>query len=227
MKTELITTDYVKKCLPKGKNISIDDNFTKKLKTLTEDVETASVIRDNFFTYTSVLKDGKFSADDYLSAIKYVTFKLMGENNRNSYIRTFPDRYARIVELDKNVDNYAKAYNSTKLVNNILEQALIPSWLLNQDSYQKAINVQLELMQNAKSDMVRHKAADSIMNHLKRPEAQTVELNLGDTETNTINQLQETLTKLASQQKELINSGLDTKSIAEQNIIDVTPAKDN
>ena len=62
------------------------------------------------------------------------------------------------------------SYNKNKLVNLILEQSMIPSWVLNQDMYQKALNVQCELMLTANSEKVSD-AANSILTHLKPPQS--------------------------------------------------------
>ena len=109
------------------------------------------------------------------------------------------------------------------LVNLILEQTLVPVWVLNQDAVQKAINTQVELMTSAKSEMVRTQAANSILTHLKRPEKTQVELNLGEVETSGMKELKDTLTALAIQQQELIGRGVGTRDIAHQKLVGSTP----
>ena len=52
----------------------------------------------------------------------------------------------------KDISSFVTSYNKNKLVNLILEQSMIPSWVLNQDMYQKALNVQCELMLTANSE---------------------------------------------------------------------------
>jgi len=71
---------------------------------------------------------------------------------------------------DKDISAYVSAFNREELVQQMLNRVMIPSWLLNQNVYQEAVNTQLELMRNAKSERVRFMAADSLMNHLGRPE---------------------------------------------------------
>ena len=80
-------------------------------------------------------------------------------------------------------------------------------------------------MRTASSERVQAMAADSILNHLKRPENITqAQLNINVGTGSFIDELQKNLINLAQSQKELIKSGVSTKEIAEQRIIvDVEP----
>lgn len=192
------------------------------LNNLSIDPQHAETIRGNFISYSSVLRDGVFKLEDYLNAIAYVSFKMMGYNNKESYQRTFPQRYASLTArgaTEKDISAYVAAYNKNKLVNLVLEQALIPSWILNQDIYQKAINTQLDIMTNATSDFVRTQAANSILTHLKRPETKQVELKIDTSASDGIAELKDSMTRLAEKQKELIEQGASTKTIAHEPII--------
>ena len=102
------------------------------------------------------------------------------------------------------------AYNKNKLVNLVYEQTLIPTHVLNADIYQKAINVQADLMLNAKSEKVRSDAANSLLNHLKKPETHKVEMNIGIKEGGAIEELREITSQLAAKQQQMIESGVYT-----------------
>lgn len=41
----------------------------------------------------------------------------------------------------KDISSVVAIYNKGKLVNKIMEQSIVPTWILNQDLHQKAINV--------------------------------------------------------------------------------------
>ena len=134
----------------------------------------------------------------------------MGCTNFESYIKTFPDRYQNFLNNNvptKDIHCYVSAYNKNKLVNLIYEQTLVPTHVLNADVFQKAINVQADLMLNAKSEKVRTDAANSLLNHLKRPEASKIELNVGLQEGGVISELREITSKLAAKQRQLIEGG--------------------
>ena len=147
----------------------------------------------------------------------------MGATNIDAFIKTFPNRYQRFLTngvSQKDIASYITAYNKSKLVNLILEQSLIPSWVLNQDLYQKAINVQADLMINANSEKVRSDAANSLLNHLKPPEVQKVELNIGLKKDSVLQDLKETLFELALQQQKALEANVvPIKDITEQKIL--------
>lgn len=226
---ELITLEEVRASVPTKLQSVVSQSLVDKLNYLNSEVpEAAENIRDNFITYVDVLQEGKYKLEDYLNAIKYVSFKLMNKTNRDAYRLTFPDRLKRMKEsgnAEKDIDSVISAYNRNKLVNKIYEKTIIPSWILNQDAYQEAINTQVRLMRTASSERVQAMAADSILNHLKRPENITqAQLNINVGTGSFIDELQKNLVNLAQSQKELIKSGVSTKEIAEQRIIvDVEP----
>lgn len=223
----MLTNSEVTQALPPQLRATVDQDFVDMVNNASTDPEAAKMIRENFISYTGVLKEGRFKTEDYVHAVAYVSFKLMGYSNRESYSRTFPVRYQALVAKgtsDKDISAYVAAYNKNKLVNLILEQTLVPMWVLNQDAYQKAINTQLELMAYSKSDKVRSDAANSILTHLKRPEKKEIELNLGVAENSGMAELKGMLTDLASRQQELIQEGTPTKEIAHQKVIRGAPS---
>ena len=146
----------------------------------------------------------------------------MGHSNKDAYFKTFPDRYQTLVAKgtsSKDMAAYVSAYNRNKLVNLIMEQTLVPSWVLNQHLYQKAINVQAELMQTANSEKVRSDAANSILTHLAKPKEAGPLVNLNLNESSGMNELKAMLGQLAQMQVDKINSGVATQEIAGQTLI--------
>lgn len=218
-----LTIEEVKAVTPSKLRGTITQEFVDKINSLSNDPIVAKSIKDNFISYTHVLADGKYDVQEYLNAVKYISYKLFGLSNFDAYVKTFPKRYtalqAKGVSIS-DIHNYVKAYNKTKLVNIIREQTLVPTWVLNSDCYQEAINTQVELMRDAKSEKVRAMAADSLLNHLKRPDAIGPMINI-DMRSSGIDDLKDQLVKLAQQQKELIQQGtLTPKQIVEMDIND-------
>lgn len=225
----MLTKEELKDALPPSLKSAASDDLLKKLDDVTESQEEAEIFRTNMVSYTSVLAEGRFKVEDYMNAVVYVSHKLMGRSNKDAYAKTFPKRYLDLKargSSDKEISSYVSMYNKGKLVNLILEQTLIPSWVLNQDVYQQAINTQLELMTTANSEKVRAEAANSILTHLKRPEAKKVEIDLGVREHSGMEALKQHMLELAQRQQELIAQGISTREIAHQPIMkDVTPAE--
>lgn len=219
-----LTVSQVEKALPANLKGAATQSLVDQINNIVTDPLVAEQVRNNFISYTAVLKEGKFKTEDYLHAVTYVSFKLMGLSNQDAYFKTFPQRHAALVAkgtTSKDIAAYVSAYNRGKLVNLILEQTLVPTWVLNQDLYQRAINTQADLMINAQSEMVRTTAANSILTHLAKPKEAGPLINLDMRETSGMNELKDMLTALAMKQREAIQGGgLTTKDIADQKIID-------
>ncbi|MBQ7430427.1 MAG: hypothetical protein IJV29_12215 [Butyrivibrio sp.] len=217
-----ITLPLLTRALPKNLRHNASQELVDKLNAISSDPEVAEIMKKNYINYTYVLQEGKFDTDEYLNAIKYVSFKLMGLSNKESYIRAFPDKYNNFLArgiTEKDQAAYVASYNKGKLVNLILEQTLVPTWVLNQDIYQKAINTQAELMANAKSERVRAMAADSILNHLKKPDAVAPLVNIDMRKDSGIEDMKKALVELAKKQQELIKTGATTKEVIEQDLV--------
>lgn len=217
-----ITTQQLKDALPAPLKTFATAELAQKIDAVAKDPLVADQIKENFIGYTHILREGNFKMESYLNAVMYVSFKLMGYSNRDAYIRTFPDRYSQMLVVgrtDKEIDAYVCAYHRGKLVNRIMEQSMIPSWVLNQDAYQEAINKSIQLMRTAKSEKVQAMAADMLLKYLSKPESKDAPLiNIDMRENSGLEELKGAITSLAQKQKELIQNGLATKVIAEQNI---------
>ena len=205
-----LTIDQFKQALPDKVKKSLNQELVDQINTTLGDPELYESYRDNLISYTKVMADGKFKISSYIDAVRYVSHKLMGCTNIDAYTKTFPDKYTRFMAQGvaaKDIASYVTAYNKSKLVNLIFEQTLIPSYVLNQDLYQKALNVQAELMTTANSEKVRCDAANSLLTHLKMPETQKVELEIGVREDSSIAALRATTLELARQQRLMVESG--------------------
>lgn len=215
----MITTDQLKEALPAPLKTFATAELAQKIDQIANDPLIANQIKENFISYTNVLQEGKYKMDDYLNAVTYVSFKLMGYSNQDAYIKTFPNRYAQLMVTGKDISPYVSAYHKGKLVNRIMEQSMIPSWVLNQDAYQEAINKNVQLMRTAKSEKVQAMAADSLLKYLSRPEVKDAPLiNIDLRQSSGLDELKNAITSLAQKQKEMIQEGMTTKSIAEQDI---------
>lgn len=221
-----LTVDQVAKALPANLKSAATQQLVDLVNNIVNDPLVAEQVRNNFISYTAVLKEGKFKTEDYVHAVTYVSFKLMGYSNQDAYFRTFPARHQALIAKGtstKDISAYVSAYHRGKLVNLIMEQSLVPTWVLNQDLYQKALNVQADLMKNAQSEMVRMQAANSILTHLTKPKDQNFQINMDMRETSGMNELKDMLAKMAAQQQGLIAAGVTTKEIAGQRIMEEEP----
>lgn len=208
---DALTVEQFKDALPAKVKKSVNKDLIDKINTVLGDPDMYEVYRENLLSYTQVMKDGRFKMTNYIDAVKYTSQKLMGKSNIAAFTATFPakiqDWNVRGV-MSKDIASYVTAYNKSKLVTIIMEQSLVPSWILNQDKYQSAINVQAELMSSANSEKVRSDAANSLLTHLKMPESQKVELEVSTSEDSSIAALREATMALVSQQRQQMQSGM-------------------
>ncbi len=218
-----LSVDLLQKTVPKSIRSRITQEFVDKINKSVADPYLGESIQENILSYSHVLAEGKWKLDSYIDAVKYVSFKVTGMSNLQAYTKTFPDRYTKFKAQgvqDKDIASYVTSYNKNKLVNLIYEQSLVPTYVLNAHLHQEALNVQADLMRNARSEKVRSDAANSLLTHLKRPEAAKVELDVTVKESPVIAELQETMFNLAKQQKEKIIEGTVTsKEIAHSAIL--------
>lgn len=221
----MLTPELLQRCLPTSRKNQITDELVEKLNAIIESDEAKDAVRDNFIGFTAALTSPHHTVEDYLNSVKYISYTMMGDTNNKAWAKVFPERYTRLLEKGvppKDINAHVRHYNKSKLVNAVRDQSMIPSHILNADVFQEAINTQAELMRSAKSEMVRFNAANSLLTHLKRPEAQKVELDIGMKDNDLLAGLKETVTMLAGQQKKLIESGAyNAKEIAHQQIITV------
>lgn len=218
-----ITLESFRKALPPKVKKSVNQSLIDKINRTLAEPEMYEQYRENLISYASVMNDGRFKATSYIDAVKYVSHKLMGKTNMDAYRVTFPHKIQRFQDRDvaaKDIASYVTAYNKSKLVNLIMEQSIIPSWVLNQDIYQKAINVQAELMLTAKSEKVRSDAAAHIMKELKQPETAKVELDVTVKEDSSIDQLRRATLDLVARQREALRAGaMNAQEVAHSTVV--------
>jgi hypothetical protein len=220
---EPITFEEFRDAMPAHVRKNVNPELVDVINTAIADPEQLAVFRENVIGLTHVMKEGKFKITDYLSAVKFVSHRLLGDNQTTAWAKAFPQRYNDMIQ--RNVDRsdigaICSRYASSKLVVTLMGQTMMPTHILNAPLYQKAINVQADLMLNAKSEKVRSDAAANLLMTLKPPEVQKVELNIGIKEDSTIQELRETTMALARQQRQMIESGaISVKSIAQSKLI--------
>jgi len=219
----LMSKEQFARALPKRLKSTLSDGLLVDINKVINDSTLHEGYRDNLLSYTSVLQDGKFKIDDYVHAVRYISYKLMGSSNIDAYCKAFPDRYQKFIDdgvSDKNIASYISSYNKNKLVNLIFAQTLVPSYVLNSDLYQRALNVSADLMLTAKSEKVRCDAANNLLGHLKMPDEQKVELDISIKEDSVLRDLRKATSALVMEQRRVLELGASTVTkIAHSSIV--------
>lgn len=214
MANELITLEQLRDAVPKKSKNVITQDLLDDLNNMALDEQFRENYRDNLIGFASILTEGKYKITDYLNAVRYVGFRLMGNNKINSYMKAFPDRYDKFIATGasaKTIASYSTAYSKGELVNKILGQSMIPIHIMNQDILQSAINKQYAIMNNpAASYKVQSDAATSLMVNLRPPEAKEVKLEIDVKTHSYIDDLRESANAFANAQIEKIVEGTVT-----------------
>lgn len=220
---QLISKEILMKAMPKTRKDSVSDEFVAKVNDLLQDENTREMFRDNLLGFTRVLQDARVDLNEYVNAIKYTSYKLLGDSNLQAWTKTFPERLQRLLDRgapEIDIHRAVHSFSRTYLVTSILEQSTIPTWILNQDLYQKAINATADLMMNAKSEKVRADAANNLMVQLKMPEVAKVTLDIKQTESDALSELRKSTLELVAQQRAMMQAGLmNARQVAEMKVI--------
>ena len=222
----MLALESVRKLVPKNQRTLITQEFIDKLEAGVNDSAVAEQFKENFVTYLNVLSKGKYKMEDYINAVKYVSFKLLGYSNINAYIATFPERYERLkAEGQTQIEAFVSMYNKNKLVMQIYEQTIVPSYVLNAPMHQQALNtLAAMIIDDDVRRMTKVKACEAILQYTKQPDIVKGELTIGIEQSDTINDLREITENLADTYRMMLEKkGMKLKDVAEANIIDITP----
>lgn len=218
-----LTVADVSQAVPANLKSAVTQQFVDTINNVVADPEVAEQVRNNFISFASVLRDGKYKMQDYLNAVTYTSFKMMDMSNHDAWCSTFPARHAALVSAGKSkkdISSHVSMYAKGKLVAAVAEASFIPTWILNRDIQQKAINHLADLMMNAASEKVQCEAASSLLTHLAKPKETGPLVNINMTESSGMNEMKDMLERLAQQQQALIQGGATTKDIAGQRIFE-------
>lgn len=219
----MITQQELIAALPKQHRTKVTPSFLATLNGLVTDPHEAEVFAKNMITYTDVLASGQYKLSDYINAVMFVSFKMIGLSNLDAYKRTFSAKYHDMVKRgydSKTISAHIAGYNKNKLVNAIYEQSLIPDHIMYASVRHKAIATQAALL-NSVNENVAQKAADSLLMHLKAPESAKLQIDIGTKDVGIIEDLSNVLNKLSAAQQRTISSGsANAKEIAHSILID-------
>ena len=147
--SERLDVKTVKSLLPKGTRTMVTEELVDKLEGFNEDPLLVGSFKENFLTYISVMKNGKYKIDDYLYAVKFVSHKLLGDSDIDAYAKTFPERYQRLDREGITRDQmgaYVTAYRKNKLVSQSRSSSLHSYHLTSSIHHQFILHIQCFLI---------------------------------------------------------------------------------
>ena len=88
----MITVDLLRGCLPPSFQNNATQALADQLNQIPVDPLVAEEIRNNFISYTSVLKDGKYKMEDYMNAVPYRDWETDRKSTRLNSSHEIPSR---------------------------------------------------------------------------------------------------------------------------------------
>lgn len=218
-----LTVEMLRDAVPKRAKPYVTQEFVDHMDAVISDPSIRETFRQGLLSYTSVLEEPNMSLKAYVQAVRYASYKMQGMTHLDAWMRTFPERYQRMLDDRKDLNHIrsiATQYSKGKAVVMVMQQSIIPVWLLNADVHQKAVNTLAELMSTAKSEKVRSDSASALLTHLKQPEIIQHDVNIRLEQDDSIQEMRQAALELVKAQKELLQAGIsDAKEIAESKII--------
>lgn len=213
----------------------VDDEFMEQLGKLSGegDENVDEYMRDNFIEWIGVMqgKDGsRVGLSGYIDAVRYCSWRLLGETAEVSFRRVFKEKCAKVEERyggeseasrKERVCWLARAYDKSKLVVEIMRQSLVPSWILNAPYYQEALNALVRMVRDDEvRGMAKVKACEAILEATKQPEEVKVSIggNVG-VKNEAMEELRGVVDDLCRGMKEQIEAGKSLREISEIELV--------
>lgn len=218
----------IKAQVPEQFRGAITQELLDKLHSLESNPVLADHIRETMVDYISVLRDNPTSMDNYLRLVTFLTGRMRGDDILVCYAKAYPERYTQLAQLgtsEAKIRSHAAMVEKGKMYVAMLQQVLVPSWILNHGAYQQAVATQVELMQNSDSDLVRTQAANSLLTHLGRPK-EVANVTINNNQVNAgagdLDMLRNMMSDLSNRQRNSIKGG----SASTRDVLDLKANED-
>lgn len=213
---QLITLEDVQNAMPaKGKTITQEAVDIINASLHDPEFQGESLLKTACI-YEGVLKGARATMPEYLNAIRFCAYISTEQSNyTEAYKKVFCDRdfvkerkdfpsdHPKYIELC----SAASRYRRTKLVVDILTASQVPLDMIFTGYRYKAIGVLAEIMQNSKYDRDKINAAKELLAATKGPDNVKIKLDVGVSDSNALEQLDEQLSSIAAKQLTLLEHG--------------------
>lgn len=217
-----LNRDTFKYALPKHVQKNVTDEFYDLVESIGKDPLIADQFEENIISYSDVLNSGRYKLTDYVNAVKFVSYKLLNKSDIDAYSAVFPKKYEELVMAGLtrgDIGAYVTSYTKGKMVIKILQQTVVPAYVLKAPMHFDAINELFNIGMKSRSDIARVQALSKVVDATKAPEDKKIQLELNIGKTDEIAELNKTMAEFAEKQSLAISNGMDPKIVAEMDII--------
>lgn len=221
-----LTLVTVQSQLTSQQKLLVNEETLEEINKLATQEDYGEEFLESYLNHLNVLADSpRNTHTQYLNAIKFFSLVEAGNSLTDSFIKVFPERFEQAKRTSRDeesgkelVRGNASRYNSSKMVNEIRRVATIPVQLIHRHLLHQAILESADLMLNAKSEMVRQKAADTLIRELKPQEDSVLKIEVDDGSKSVIEELALRSQELAAKQHEAVMAGVPLKQISQAKI---------
>lgn len=181
---------------------------------------------DSLIAFEDIGRTSRNSTEQYIKAVQFTSYVIMGETYTYAYKKTFPDR-AMNASSEEHITSYASIYANGKLVKEIMQRMTLHNAMLFKDKEFKArkelFNIGMDESQTGKSRVEALKVF--LDNQYREQKDAGINVNINAGGSSAIDDINQALTQLANKQKDAIEAGyMDLKDVVEAQIVD---EKDN
>lgn len=163
-----LTKEKLKALLPKKTTIAVTDDIMELIHAMEDDTGLPQeMMEEDLMSYTHLLGGTTNGMKDLVNAVKFCNLKRNYEN-KVAWSIVFPEKYDRLIAMEKDPNNHVSMYNNSKLVVAIDKEMLIPVHLQYSGYFHAAVKKQFELM-NGKSSQGKGKVT-AMVEHLAAKE---------------------------------------------------------
>ncbi len=213
--------------LTKSQRLAVTQDVLDEINKLAEDPRYGEEFLDVYMQQMAVLENApNGNHARYVNAVKYFILVESGDSLTDAYIKIFPERIESRRRVNpegymKVVNGESSRFNSSHMVSEIRKMATVPVQLIHRHLLHEAILEQAELMRTARSEMVRQKAAATLITELKPTEEQQISVKVDDGSASVIEELRKATEALAISEHQAVMAGVPMRQIAESTIIEV------
>ena len=165
--SQRITKEKLIALLPHKTNVAVTDEILELIHNVENETGLPQdSIEEDIMSYTHLLGGTTNGMRELVNAIKFCNLK-RNYSNKEAWSIVFPEKYDRLVDMGKAIDNHVSAYNGSKLVIAIDKEMLIPVHLQYAAYFHASVKKQFELMSGKSAHgkttaMVEHLAAKEL-----------------------------------------------------------------
>lgn len=226
--SEVVDLETLKKAFPKRANAIPDEVVALINQSLEEPEFQGESLMQSAVTYQSVLNSSRASISEYVNALRFCAFLMTDDDNATkAYTRTFWSRdfVQKRYQLPTESTEYktlvaaASRYRKSKLVIDILTVSQVPLDLLFTGHRYRAVGILANLMETAKMDRDKINAAKELLAATKNENTKiALEVGPNSEAVSLQEKLNTQLAALASNQKAMIEGGMDIREVQKTNL---------